>query len=68
MDKAENQINALEHKEPNNNHTEQREGKRIQKKNEDSVRSLWDNFKHTNIQIMGVPEGEESKQETENLP
>ena len=28
-------------------------------KNKDRLRSLWDNFKHTNIQIIGVPEGEE---------
>ena len=45
-------------------------------KNEDSVRSLWDNFKYTNIHIMGVPKGEESKKletylkkvKTENFP
>ena len=42
----------------NNIQSEQLEGKRIPKK-EDRVRSLWDNFKHTNIQIIGVPEGEE---------
>ena len=36
-------------------------------KNEDSVNSLWDNFKCTNIQIVGVPEGEEKEQEIENL-
>ena len=28
------------------------------KKNEDRLRNLWDNFKHTNIQIIGAPEGE----------
>ena len=27
-------------------------------KKEDSVSSLWNNFKHTNIGITGVPEGE----------
>ena len=42
------------------------EEKRIQK-NENRVRCLWDNFKHTNIQIIGVPEGEEEEQEIENL-
>ena len=26
-----------------------------------------DNFKHTNIHIMGVPEGEEIEQEIKNL-
>ena len=29
------------------------------KKNEDSLRDLWDNVKHTNISIIRVPEGEE---------
>ena len=28
---------------------------------------LWDNFKHSNIQIIGMPEGEEDEQEMENL-
>ena len=31
------------------------------KRNEDSLRDLWDNSKHTNIHIIGVPEGEEKK-------
>ena len=39
--------------------------KRIQKY-EDNVRSLWDNFKPTNVQIFWVPE-EEREQDTENL-
>ena len=30
-----------------------------------SVRSLWDNFKHNNISIMGVPDEEERKQKIE---
>ena len=29
------------------------------KRNEDSLRDLWDNIKHTNIHIIGVAEGEE---------
>ena len=29
--------------------------------NEDSLRDLWDNIKHTNICIIWVPEGEERK-------
>ena len=28
------------------------------KRNEDSLRDLWDNIKHTNIHIIEVPEGE----------
>ena len=31
------------------------------KRTEDSLRDLWDNSKCTNIQIIGVPEGEEEK-------
>ena len=37
--------------------------KRIQ----DSLRDLWDNIKHTNIQITGVPEEEEKKKGTEKI-
>ena len=31
------------------------------KRTEDSLRDFWDNIKHTNIQIIGVPEEEEKK-------
>ena len=37
------------------------------RKNEEWLRNLQDNFKCSNIQIIGVPEGEEEEQETENL-
>ena len=37
------------------------------KKNEERLKNLWDNFKCSNIQIIGVPEGEEEEQEIENL-
>ena len=59
------QINSLERKEERNIQTEQNEETRIQK-NEKKLRNLWDNFKHSNIQIIGVPEGEEEEQEIEN--
>ena len=39
---------------------------RIQK-SEERLTNLWDNLKHSNIQIIGVPEGEEPQQEIENL-
>ena len=45
---------------------EQKEETRIQKK-EERLRNLWDNFKHSNIQILGVTEGIEEEQDTENL-
>ena len=40
--------------------------KKESKKNEDSISSLWDNFKKSNIHIIGVP-GEEREQEIGNL-
>ena len=63
---SETQINSLEQKEERNIQPEQNEEKRIQK-NEESLRNLQDNIKHSNIWIIGVPEGEEEKQEIENL-
>ena len=60
------QINGLEQKVDRNIQPEQNEETRIQK-NEERLRNLQDNFKHSNIQIIGVPEGEEEEQEIENL-
>ena len=60
------QMNDFEQKEEINIQPEQNEDTRIQK-SEERLRNLWDNFKHSNIQIIGVPEGEEGKQEIENL-
>ena len=60
------QVNDWEHKEKISIQPEQNEETRIQK-NEERLRNLWDNFKCTNIQIIGVPEGEEEEQEIENL-
>ena len=34
--------------------------KRI-KRNEDNLRDLWDNVKHTNIRIIGVPKEDKKK-------
>ena len=39
---------------------EQNKVKRL-KRTEDSLRDCWDNIKHTNIQIIGLPEEEEKK-------
>ena len=52
-----NQINGLEQKEERNIQPEQNEETRIQK-NEESLRNLQDIFEHSNIWIIGVPEGE----------
>ena len=55
----------MEHKEAKNNQSEQEEEKES-KKNE-SISSLWDNFKKSNIHIIGMPKGEEKEQEIGNL-
>ena len=34
---------------------------------EDSLRDLWDNIKHTNILIIGVPKEEEKKKGYEKI-
>ena len=37
------------------------------KRTEDSLRDLWDNNKHTNILIIGVPEEEQKKKGYEKI-
>ena len=37
------------------------------KRNEDSLRDLWDNIKRNNIRIIGVPEGEEREKGPEKI-
>ena len=37
------------------------------KKNEYSLRYLWENVKETNIHVIGIPDGEEKKKGIENL-
>ena len=46
--------------------TNQNKKKKESKRNEDSVSSIWD-FKHSNIHIIEIPEGEEKEQEIVNL-
>ena len=65
LEERKNQVKDLECEEAKDTLPKKQEEKRIQKV-EGSVRSLWDNFKRTNIRIMGVPE-EEREQDTENL-
>ena len=60
------QINGLEQKEERNGQPEKNEETRIQK-NEKSLRNFQDIFKCSNIQIIGVPEGDEEEQEIQNL-
>ena len=61
---AEKQINDLEDNMVEITTTEQNKEKRM-KRIEDNLRDLWDNTKHTNIQIRGVPEEEEKKKGSE---
>ena len=58
------QITDVEHKEEINIQSEQQEEKWIQK-NKNRIRSFWYIFKCTNIQNIGVPDGEEEEQEIE---
>ena len=60
------QINGVDQKEERNIKPEKNEETRIQK-NEEKLRNLQDIFKHSNIRIIGVPEGEEEEQKIENL-
>ena len=45
---------------------EQNKEKRM-KRNEDSLRDLWDNIKRNNIPIIGVPGGEEREKGPEKI-
>ena len=60
------QSNDLEQKGKINIWPEKNEETRIQK-SEERLRNLWDNLKRSNMQIIGVPEGEQQQQEIENL-
>ena len=54
------QMNDLEQMEEINIQLQQNEETRIQK-NEERLRNLCDNFKRTNVRIIGLPEGEEEE-------
>ena len=56
----------MDQKEERNIQPEKNEETRIWK-NEERLRNLQDIFKLSNIQIIGVPEGEEEEQKIENL-
>ena len=58
--KAEDRISEVEDRMVEINETERKKGKRI-KRNEDNLRNLWDNVKHPNIRIIGVPEEDKKK-------
>ena len=60
------QINSVYQKEERNIQPEKNEETRIWK-NEERFRNFQDLLKHSNIRIIGVPEGEEEEQKMENL-
>ena len=59
-------INSVDQKEERNIQPEKNEETRTWK-NEERLRNLPDALKHSNIRIIGVPEGEEEEQKIENL-
>ena len=63
------QINSLEQEEERNIQLEQNGETIIKKQNKtkQKLRNFQNNFKRSNIQLTGVPEGDEEEQETENL-
>ena len=63
---AEERISDLEHKIVEITMTEQNKEKRM-KRIEDGLRDLWDNIKHTNIRMIGVPEEEEKNKGSEKI-
>ena len=63
---AEERISDLEGRMMEYTATEQNKGKRM-KKSEDSLRDFWDNIKHTNIHIIGVPEREEREKGSKKI-
>ena len=60
------QINGVDQREERNIQPEKNEETRI-RKNEERLSNLQDILKRSNIQIIGVPEGEEEEQKIENL-
>ena len=64
--KAEEWISDLEDRMLEFTAVEQNKEKRM-KRNEDSLKELWDNIKHNNIRIIGVPEGEEREKGPEKI-
>ena len=60
IQEAEERISKVEDRLVEITGVEQKRAKRL-KRNRESLRELWDNIKHTNICIIGVPGGEREK-------
>ena len=63
IQEAKEQISEVEDRLVEIMDAEQKREKRL-KTNEESLRELWDNVKHTNIRIIGVPEEREGGRKT----
>ena len=63
---AEEQVSELEDKMVEITSEEQNKVKRM-KRTRNTLRDLWDNIKHTNIRIIGVPEEKEKKKGYEKI-
>uniref|UniRef100_A0A5G2QHF9 L1 transposable element RRM domain-containing protein n=1 Tax=Sus scrofa TaxID=9823 RepID=A0A5G2QHF9_PIG len=65
IQEAEERISEVEDRLVEIMNAEQKREKRL--KTNESLRELWDNVKHSNIHIIGVPEGEEREKGTEKI-
>ena len=63
---AEDRITEVEDRMMEINEAERAKEKRI-KRNEDNLRDLWENVKHPNIRITGVPQEEDKKKGHEKI-
>ena len=63
---AEEWINELEDRMVEITAGEKNKGKGM-KRIEESLKDLWDYFKSTNIWVIGIPEEEEKKKDTEKI-
>ena len=63
---AEDRVSEVEIRMVEINEAERKKEKRI-KRNEDNLRDFWDNVKHPNTQIIGVPEEEHKKKDHEKI-
>ena len=63
---AEDRISEIEDRMVETNESERKKEK-WSKRNEDNRRDLWDNVKHPNIRIIGVPEEDDKKKDHEKI-
>ena len=64
---AEYRISEVEDRMVKMNESERKKEKKKKKRNEDNLRDLWNNFKHPNNRIIGVPEEEYKKKDHEKI-